>query len=115
MIFNYTPEKVFIKPGVTDMRKSALSLSVMIENTMNKNPFDQAFFVFCNKRCDTLKIVYYDKNGFCMWYKKLEEERFKWPKDSIQAKELTTEQLTWILSGFDINKAHKEKKYSIIS
>lgn len=115
MIFNYTPEKIFIKPGYTDMRKSVNTLAVMIETDMKLDPFDCAFFIFCNRRNDTVKLLYYDKTGFCLWYKRLEADRFKWPKDVTAAKELTADQLSWLLAGFDINRAHKEKKYSIIS
>lgn len=115
MIFNYTPRKIFIKPGYTDMRKSVNTLAVMIETDMKLNPFDSAFFIFCNRRNDTMKLLYYDKNGFCLWYKRLEDDRFKWPKDVNAVKELTADQLSWLLAEFDINRAHKEKKYSIIS
>lgn len=115
MIFNFTPEKVFIKPGCTDMRKSVNTLAVMIESEMQLNPFDKAFFIFCNRRNDTIKLLYYDKNGFCLWYKRLEDDRFKWPKDTSAVQELSKEQLMWLLAGFDITRAHKEKNYQFLS
>ena len=68
--------RVFIKPGFTDLRKSINGLSLVVQNIMKEDPFCNAYFIFCNRRRNLLKIVYWDKNGFCLWLKRLEEERF---------------------------------------
>ncbi|UUO22491.1 IS66 family insertion sequence element accessory protein TnpB [Colwellia sp. M166] len=58
---------------------------------------------FCNKARDKLKILYWDKTGFALWYKRLEKQKFKWPsKVSNQVFELTEQQLAWLLSGYDV-------------
>ena len=72
---------------------------------MALSPLSGALFVFCNKKRDKLKLLYWDKSGFALWYKRLEQERFKWPRRVSQAVlELTEEQLHGLLSGVDITR-----------
>ena len=60
-------------------------------------------FIFCNKKQDKLKIIYWDKTGFVMWYKVLQKHRFKWPKlDDMRHIQLSEQQLDWLLSGMDV-------------
>jgi len=72
---------------------------------MMLSPFDDALFVFCNRQRDKVKALYWDKTGFCLWYKRLEKDKFKWPRkgeDAIMS--LTPDQWQWLLSGFDVLK-----------
>ena len=64
--------------------------------------YSQALFVFCNKGHDKLKILYWDKTGFALWYKRLEKQKFKWPKQGDNTITLSVVQLDWLLKGFDI-------------
>jgi transposase len=73
------PKRVFLAVGSTDMRKSINGLSVLVERAMEMNPFDGDLFVFCNRRRNMIKILYWDKNGFALWHKRLEKHRFHWP------------------------------------
>jgi transposase len=61
-----------------------------------------------------IKILYWDKNGFCLWQKRLEKDRFPWIKRHGELHEITTEQLEWLLSGIDFWNAHKELFYENI-
>jgi len=62
-------------------------------------------FVFCNKSRDKIKVLYWDKTGFCLWYKHLEKDKFKWPRKNIDAvMSLSDDQWQWLLSTYDINK-----------
>ncbi|APD95379.1 transposase [Alteromonas mediterranea] len=70
--------KMFVKPAdiylymdVVDFRKSINGLIVVVEQDMNLNPFRDALFAFCNKKRDKVKILYWDKTGFALWYKRL--------------------------------------------
>ena len=70
---------------------------------MNLSPFADALFILCNKSRDKLKAVYWDRTGFCLWYKRLEKERFKWPrKKGAAVVNLTDAQWNALLEGFSI-------------
>ena len=108
-------ESVYLHREPVDFRKSIDGLSVIVDQAMGLSVFDAALFVFRNKRCDKLKILYWDSSGFCLWYKRLEKERFKWPrKDEHEVIALSEEQFHWLLRGFDLRQLqpHKKLKYS---
>jgi transposase len=79
------------------------------------NPCGAEVFVFYNTKKDKLKILYYDKNGFCLWYKRLEKGRFFLPTMLKQSYRLTIEQLRWMLDGRKIDhlQGNKELKFDI--
>lgn len=87
-----------------DMRKSINGLSQLIASEMGENPSDGRLYIFANKQRDKIKILYWEKNGFCLWYKRLEGGKFKLPAISEAKLALTAEQLQWLLSGLDIKK-----------
>jgi transposase len=73
-----------------------------------------ALFIFSNKKKDKLKILYWDKTGFAMWYKRLEKQRFKWPSDDQLSRLILSEQqLNWLLGGYDVI-GHKPLQYSLV-
>ena len=67
---------IFIRPGVTDMRKAINGLSIIATEQMEKDPLSGALFLFCNRYRRIMKALYWDRNGFCLWQKKLEKHRF---------------------------------------
>ncbi|MCK5881989.1 MAG: IS66 family insertion sequence element accessory protein TnpB [Sinobacterium sp.] len=102
---------VYLHREVVDFRKSINGLSLIVDQAMELSVYDSSLFVFCNKRRDKLKILYWDSSGFCLWYKRLEKEKFKWPrKDSRSVISLSEEQLHWLLRGFDIGQLTPHKK-----
>jgi transposase len=106
---------IYLKPGVTDFRKSVNGLSVMAQELMKKEPMSGNLFVFCNRHRNRLKVLYWDRNGFCLWYKRLEEEKFVWPKDEGEAMEIAREEFLWLLRGLDFRRAHKKLSYTKVS
>ncbi len=87
----------------------------MVELEFELDPFAEALFVFCNRQRDKVKILYWEKNGFCLWYKRLEKERFKWPSDlASDTVVLDGEALNWLLDGFDIfnQKPHQRLHFT---
>jgi transposase len=112
MLGDYCRSRIFIKPGRTDFRKAINGLSGIIENQMRQDPLSGCYFVFCNKRKDRMKILYWDQNGFCLWYKRLEKDKFIWPMTEEDAQELSAEEFSWMLRGLDYRRAHKRLKYS---
>ena len=70
---------VYLHRDPVDFRKAINGLSLMVEQAMSLSPFEAALFVFCYKRRDQLKVLYWDNTGFCLWQKRLEKDTFKWP------------------------------------
>ncbi len=104
--------RIFIRPGATDMRKAINGLAGIVQNEFDMNPYDNSIFAFSNKRADRIKILYWDRNGFCLWHKRLEKDRFPWPKNENQVLELTPEQLRWLLNGIDFRRAHTTLQFT---
>jgi len=97
------PSEVFLHRDFVDFRKSINGLTGIVEGELTRDAYTGTLFVFCNKGKDKLKILYWDKTGFALWYKRLEKQKFKWPsKLSSQEFELTHQQLDWLLSGYDV-------------
>ncbi len=87
-----------------DFRKSINGLSVLVQETMQLSPFSPALFVFGNRQRDKIKILFWDKTGYCLFYKRLEKHKFKWPKSGDSVLNLSGEQFSWLLRGLDIAK-----------
>lgn len=104
--------RVFIKPGITDMRKSINTLSVVVKNTMDHDLFSSDLFLFCNRKRDIIKVLYWHRTGFALWQKRLEKSRFPWPKDEAAVLELDMQQLEMLLKGINFFSAHEELTFS---
>lgn len=109
------PKRVFLAVGNTDMRKSINGLSVLVEQAMDLDPFAGDLFVFCNRRRNMVKILYWDKNGFALWHKRLEKHRFHWPTNTDGVVSLQTKELEWLLAGLDFTRAHAQLSYRFAS
>lgn len=115
MMLPLHPKRVFLAAGNTDMRKAINGLSIMVEQAMDLNPFTGDLFVFCNRRRNMIKILYWDYNGFCLWQKRLEEHRFPWPETAQDVVSIGAKELNWLLSGLDYTVAHEQLTYSATS
>ena len=103
-------EQIYLHRDAVDFRKSIMGLAAIVELSMQLSPLSGALFVFCNQNRTRLKVLYWDKTGFCLWYKRLEKDKFAWPKKSeFAVLTLTPQQWEWLLSGVDISliKTHK--------
>lgn len=104
---------IYIAYGVTDFRKQIHSLCDIVQNKYNLNPYKKETFIFCNKKRNSIRVLCYDKNGFVLAQKTLldtEKMKFQWPRNSEELKQITKEQLNWLLSGLKIypDKCFKE-------
>jgi len=70
---NNSGGRVYLAVGATDMRKQINSLTILVEQHMHLDPLSGSVFVFCNRRRSTVKALYWDRNGFCLWQKRLEK------------------------------------------
>lgn len=73
-------EQVYLCQEPIDFRKAINGLSVLVEQELGLNPFGSALYVFVNRSRNKIKVLYWHRNGFCLWQKRLEEEKFHWPK-----------------------------------
>lgn len=101
--------RIFVRPGPTDMRKQINGLAMIVEQQMSLSPFEPALFLFCNGGRRIMKALYWDRNGFCLWMKRLEKHRFPWPKDARETRrQIDEQQLRLLLGGIDFWNAHEE-------
>jgi len=107
--------KIYLRPGRTDFRKSINGLAAVVHETMKMDPYSGSYFIFCNRTKSMLKILYWDATGFCLWQKRLEADKFRWPKSESEIREMTREEFRWLLQGLDFFNAHAVKNYSIAS
>ena len=95
--------QVYLHREPIDFRAGINSLAVLVQETMALDPFTPAVFAFCNRRCDRMKLLFFDRSGFVLVLKRLTEDKFRWPRRQEAVVTLTTEQLHWILDGIDID------------
>lgn len=115
MIIEWSKVKILLKPGTTDFRKQINGLSAIVQEEMKLDVFSQSLFLFCNKNRKRLKILYWDRNGFCLWLKRLEKDKFPWPKDEKDVRELSYEEVKMLLEGINFFCAHKTLKYESVA
>ena len=101
--------QVFLYQPPIDFRKSHRGLSAIIECELGHNPFEGHLYAFTNKRRNKIKCLFWEDNGFVLYYKSLEEEKFKWPTSQNEVTTLTGQLINWLLDGYDI-KAIKGRK-----
>ena len=113
-MFTAVPE-VFLYRDFVDFRKSINGLAAIVEQQMQISALNGSVYVFCNKSRDKLKVLYWDKTGFALWYKRLEKDTFKWPKKlNQQSLNLTEDQLHWLFDGYDV-LGHQAINYETIA
>jgi transposase len=104
--------RIFVRPGITDMRKQINGLAAIVQEGMGGDPLDGSLYLFLGKSRRVLKAVYWDRNGFCLWQKRLERDRFPWPGAGEATREVDREELEMLLSGIDFWNAHRTLTYT---
>jgi transposase len=98
-------DELYIVCGYTDMRKSIDGLCAIIENQLKMDPRHSALYLFCGKRCDRVKALLWEGDGFVMLYKRLDVQgRYRWPRNQFEAKQLSWQQFDWLMSGIEIEQ-----------
>ena len=105
--------RVYLHREPIDFRAGMNSLVTLVEQSMQLDPFARAVFAFHNRARNRVKLLLYDRTGFVLMLKRLEEDRFSWPGRRQAVIELTTEQLHWLLDGIDIDavRRHPTRQY----
>ena len=101
--------KVYVHREAVDFRKSINGLAALVEQALGLDPFAAALYVFGNRRRNRVKILGWETNGFWLLLKRLEAERFVWPRTDSAVIELTVVQLHWLLEGIDLEAMHTHR------
>ena len=105
-------DRVYIACGYTDLRRGIDGLAVLVREQFDLDPFTNTLFLFCGRRRDRIKALYWERNGFVLLYKRLESGSFQWPRKESEARALTQQQYRWLMEGLSVEqpKAHRPVK-----
>ncbi len=97
---------IYIVTGYTDMRKSIDGLCAIVADYFNAEPNESSIYMFCGKRCDRIKVLLREHDGYVLLYKKLKDVhgRYRWPRNKSEVKAITWQQFDWLMSGLDIEQ-----------
>jgi transposase len=106
--------RIYLCVQPTDMRRGFDTLAAAVREFLRHDPFSGNLFLFVGRGKDRMKILYWDKDGFCLWYKRLEEGTFKLPshKDAPLSVELKATELAMLLEGIDLKSIKRSKRFS---
>lgn len=109
-------KQVYIVTGYTDLRRSIDGLAMIVKAQLQLDPYSTALFLFCGRRCDRIKGLLWEGDGFLLLYKRLDNGRFQWSRNETEALLMTPQQTRWLLGGLKIEqpKAIREGKPSIL-
>ena len=104
MLSDFTgADKVYIACGYTDLRRGIDGLAGIVQQQFHLDPFTNTLFLFCGRRRDRIKALYWEGNGFVLLYKRLENGVFQWSRSEAEACELTPQQYRWLMEGLQIH------------
>jgi transposase len=105
--------RVFLATKPADMRRGFDGLFALARDFLGEDPFSGHLFVFRNRAGDRLKILWWDRDGLAIWYKRLEEGTFRFPSagDAAARLEMTSADLELVLQGIDPAKVKRSKRY----
>ena len=111
-MINYSELRIFVCTTPTRMSYSFDRLAALAEKIFDQEPLSGHLFLFLNRRRDRVKILYWDEDGYCIWYKRLEAGSFEIPSTTeTGGVELRPAQLAMILSGIDLQSARQRKRF----
>jgi len=107
--------KIFLAVAPTDMRKNHDGLAALVEHVLKANPLSGHLFVFRNKRADRVKLLYWDGDGYALWYKRLEKGSFRFPAvaEGTTRVDIASADLTMLLDGVDLASVKRQKRFRL--
>ena len=106
---------VYIACGYTDLRRGIDGLASIVQEQFQMDPFQRVLYLFCGRRRDRLKGLYWEGDGFLLLYKRLEQGRFQWPRTKNEVQALTPQQYRWLMEGLKIEQPKANKTVSGLS
>ncbi len=109
--------RIHVAAGATEMRKGVDGLQGLVTGTLRQDPMSGHLFLFINARRDKLKILYWDGDGFAIWYRRLERGTFQLPTIAADQKsaEIGSDELLMLLRGIDFHSCRRRKRFSLAS
>jgi transposase len=106
--------RIYLCTSATDMRKGFDTLAALVKEFLGQDPLSGHLFLFVGRDKDRLKILYWDADGYCIWYKRLEEGTFRLPRVQSQdaSVELKASELAMLLEGIDLRSLKRTKRFS---
>ena len=95
---------VYLVTGYTDLRRGIDGLAGIVQGNLSLDPFSRSLFLFCGRRCDRIKGLLWEGDGFLLLYKRLENGRYQWPNTPEDLVELSQQQLRWLIEGLSIHQ-----------
>ncbi len=97
---------IYIITGYTDMRKSIDGLYAIILDQLKAEPDARSIYLFCGRRCDRIKVLLREPDGMVLLYKRLDvvQGKYRWPRNSNEAKNITWQQFDWLMTGLEIEQ-----------
>jgi len=105
----FQAEKVYIACGYTDLRRGIDGLAGLVQQQFRLDPFTNTLFLFCGRRRDRIKALYWEGNGFLLLYKRLESGSFQWPRNGAEAQEITPQQYRWLMEGLSVEQPNAHR------
>jgi transposase len=105
--------RVFAAVGPTDLRNGYDGLARLAREVIEQEPLSGHLFVFANRRRDRLKILYWDRDGYAVWMKRLERGTFRWPAPGARSVEWTAAELAAVLGGLDLKQARRRERFAL--
>jgi len=103
--------RIFVASRPVDLRRSFDGLAALAREKLELDPWSGHLFVFRNRSGDRVKILYWDRTGFCVWYKRLEKGRFRLPSGTSECVELESAELGLLLEGIDLAGARRRARW----
>lgn len=93
---------VYLVTGYTDLRQGIDGLAGMIQGKLQLDPYSKAMFLFCGRRRDRIKGLLWEGDGFLLLYKRLDNGAFQWPRNEMEARQLTAQEIRWLFEGLEL-------------
>lgn len=97
-------QNYYIACGYTDMRKQIDGLVALVQLELHGELNEESIFLFCGRRPDRIKALYWDGTGYILLYKRLTEKRFQWPRQEADLQQLTRQEFRWLMEGLSITQ-----------
>ena len=97
-------QNYYIACGYTDMHKQIDGLAALVQTQFGREMEETSLDLFCGRRADRIKALYWDGTGYILLYKRLTEKRFQWPRNEAELKKLTQQEFRWLMEGLSITQ-----------